>query len=85
VGFQVIGAGMFQALGKAFPALILSMARQILFLIPIVLVLPHIAGLDGVWFSFPIADASAFLITLVLFIKQIRNLKSEIGKAAWEG
>ncbi|OAA28372.1 multidrug transporter MatE [Kosmotoga arenicorallina S304] len=85
IGFQVIGAGMFQALGKAFPALILSMARQILFLIPIVLVLPHIAGLDGVWFSFPIADVSAFLITFVLFIKQIRNLKSEIGKAAWEG
>ncbi|WP_245612693.1 MATE family efflux transporter [Kosmotoga pacifica] len=81
IGFQVIGAGMFQALGKGLPALILSMARQILFLIPIVLILPYFFGLNGIWASFPIADALAFIVTFVLFLKEMKVFKVKIRKA----
>ncbi len=74
VGFQVVGGGFYQALGKALPSLILSMSRQILFLIPLVLILPHFYGLNGVWASFPLADALAFLFTIVMMVLEWREL-----------
>ncbi|MDX8360207.1 MATE family efflux transporter [Cytobacillus sp. IB215316] len=63
VGFQMVIGGVYQALGKAKPAFILSMARQVLFLIPLVLLLPRLYGLTGVWLAFPLADLFAFIIT----------------------
>ncbi len=60
IGFQVVGTTVFQALGMPKPAFILSMSRQLLFLLPLVLVLPKFYGLNGVWASFPISDFMAF-------------------------
>ncbi|TYB81563.1 MAG: MATE family efflux transporter [Kosmotoga sp.] len=77
VGIQVIGAGMFQALGKAVPALLLSMSRQILFLIPLILILPNFFGLNGIWISFPIADFSAFSVTMIFFLREMKKFKSQ--------
>ncbi|MFW6148649.1 MAG: MATE family efflux transporter [Atribacterota bacterium] len=77
VGIQVIGAGMFQALGKAIPALLLSMSRQILFLIPLILILPNFFGLNGIWISFPIADFSAFSVTMIFFLREMKKFKSQ--------
>ncbi|WP_240666522.1 MATE family efflux transporter [Longirhabdus pacifica] len=65
VGFQSIISGVFQALGKAMPALILSSARQILFLIPLILILPIYFGIYGVWLAFPVADILSFLLCFV--------------------
>lgn len=76
IGIQVIGAGMFQALGKAVPALLLSMSRQILFLIPLILILPNFFGLNGIWISFPIADFSAFSVTMILFLREMKKFKT---------
>ncbi|HPE69299.1 MAG TPA: MATE family efflux transporter [Thermotogota bacterium] len=73
IGFQVVGASLFQAIGKALPSLFLSMSRQILFLIPLVLVLPRFFELTGVWISFPLADFLAFGITLYMVIREIRH------------
>ncbi|MBU9712841.1 MATE family efflux transporter [Evansella tamaricis] len=73
IGAQVISGGLYQALGKAKPALILSMARQVLFLIPLVLILPHFLGVNGVWFAFPIADILSFTLSAVFFYRD-RNL-----------
>ncbi len=78
VGFQVIGAGMFQALGKAIPALLLSMSRQILFLIPLVLILSQHFGLNGIWFSFPIADFLAFSVTFFFFLREMKIFKRQM-------
>ncbi|MDZ7815280.1 MAG: MATE family efflux transporter [Planctomycetota bacterium] len=64
IGLQVIGASLFQALGKAFAAMFLSTSRQVLFLVPLILILPHYMGIDGVWWAFPIADVSATVITM---------------------
>ncbi|MDV2683394.1 MATE family efflux transporter [Alkalihalophilus lindianensis] len=69
VGVQVVAGGLYQALGKPKPALILSLSRQILFLIPLVLILPHFFGVSGVWMAFPIADGLSFVLATVLLYK----------------
>lgn len=69
IGFQMVTTGLYQALGKAKTSLMLSMSRQLLFLIPIVLTLPHLYGLKGVWMSFPIADLLALLLALIVLLK----------------
>lgn len=74
IGFQVIGASIFQALGKAGPALFLSMSRQVLLFLPLILLLPRVMGLPGVWFSFPAADILSALVTFVFFSRQMREL-----------
>lgn len=57
------------SLGKAKTSLILSMSRQLLFLIPLVLTLPHLYGVEGIWIAFPIADVLAFLFALLILLK----------------
>ncbi|MDO9573415.1 MAG: MATE family efflux transporter [Candidatus Contubernalis sp.] len=77
LGYQLIGAGIYQALGKPLPAMVLSMSRQVLFFIPMVLVLPIFFDLQGVWMAFPAADFLAFIVTFVLVRGEIRLLKNE--------
>jgi putative MATE family efflux protein len=74
VGYQHIAISLFQAFGKARPALFLTLFRQVLFLIPLVLILPRFFGLTGVWLSFPVADIISFIITYVLVAYTTRNL-----------
>jgi len=69
IGVQVVSGGLYQALGMAKPAMILSMARQVLFLIPLVLILPHFFGVSGVWLAFPLADLMAFLLSIIFLYK----------------
>ncbi|KIL43350.1 multidrug transporter MatE [Jeotgalibacillus alimentarius] len=64
IGFQMVTGGLYQALGKAKISFVLSMARQLIFLIPLVLILPTFLRLTGVWLAFPIADGLAFLLSL---------------------
>ena len=74
VGFQITGSAMFQALGKARPAFLLSLSRQVLLLIPMVSILPGFWGTKGVWLSFPLADGCAFMLTLYLFLRELKIL-----------
>ncbi len=76
VGFQAIGAGFFQSIGKAAPSIFLSMSRQILFLIPLILFLPLSMGITGIWVSFPIADFLAIIITAILLYREFRIIDS---------
>ncbi|HHV71594.1 MAG TPA: MATE family efflux transporter [Clostridia bacterium] len=80
IGIQVVGAGLFQALGKAFPSLLLSMLRQVLLFIPLALILPRIfnLGLWGIWLAFPAADLSATLITAFFTRNQMEKLVQEL-------
>lgn len=64
IGLQMVSGGVFQALGKARAAFVLSMSRQIFFLIPMLLTLPLMFGLTGVWLAFPISDLLSFLLSL---------------------
>ncbi len=74
VGFQIVGSSMFEALGKALPTHVLSMSRQILFLLPLVFVLPWFFGILGVWLSFATADILSAVVTAGLFIPTLYRL-----------
>jgi len=79
IALQLIGAAYFQAIGKAIPALLLTLTRQGFFFIPLVLILPLFIGEIGVWISFPIADILATLVTGYYLRKEIRlNLASKV-------
>ena len=81
VGFQLVAASMFQALGKAGRALFISTSRQVLFLIPLVLLLPrHISPpLNGVWTAAPVADFLSAVVTGLIFLGELRRMR-ERGK-----
>ena len=74
LGVQIIGTTLFQALGKIWPALILTLSRQVLILIPLVLLLPKFFGLNGIWTAFPIADFLSLGITLAMMRPLWRKL-----------
>ncbi len=69
VGIQMVAGGVFQALGKAREAFIASMARQVLFLIPLLFLLPPFLGLSGVWLAFPLADLLSFALAIWLIMR----------------
>ena len=75
IGIQMMGATMFLAMGRAIPALFLSLSRQIIFLIPLVLLLPLWMGLRGIFVAFPIADTVATAITLLMLAREFARLR----------
>lgn len=75
VGFQVVSTTLFQSIGKAKASIFLSLTRQVLFLIPLLLVLPPRMGLDGVWTAFPLSDLVATLVTAVMVSWQLTKFR----------
>ena len=73
VGIQLIGSAYFQAIGKAIPALLLTLTRQGFFFIPFLLVLPRYYGSFGVWISFPIAEFISTLVTAFFLQREVRK------------
>ena len=73
VGFQMIGTNFFQSLGMVKKSVILSLSRQILFLLPLLYVLPIWHGANGVWMSFPISDVLSALLTAILLRRLFRK------------
>lgn len=88
LAFSMIGSAFFQAIGKAGKALLLSLAKQGYFLIPLVLLLPMAFNLMGIWIAFPIADLGAAFISLVALRKanvRIFRLPSDLRKVRAKG
>ena len=73
VGIQLIGSAYFQAIGKAKPALLLTLSRQAFFFIPLLFSLPLFFGTLGVWLAFPLADFLATIVTVYFLNKAIRK------------
>lgn len=73
LGIQIMAANYFQCIGKIKVASILNLLRQIIILIPVMLLLSSLIGLDGIFIAVPIADFSAFVITVVLFIQSLKK------------
>jgi putative MATE family efflux protein len=89
VGYQAIGTSLFQAIGKAKPAVFLALSRQVLFLIPMVIILSRLFGLTGVWTSFPSADVVSFIVTFIMVTYEMRRLthrhEQEMATASFRG
>jgi Na+-driven multidrug efflux pump len=75
VGFNIVSGNFFQHIGKPKRAIILSVSRQLLFIVPLLFVLPPRVGVDGVWYSIPIADIASTLLAAVLLFLQLRKFK----------
>ena len=73
IAIQLIGAAYFQAVGKATPALLLTLSRQAFFFIPLIFILPLWYGELGVWMAFPASDVLSTLVTAYFLQKEIKN------------
>ncbi len=75
VGFNIVAGNFFQHIGKPKRAILLSVSRQMLFIVPLLFFLPPIYGVDGVWYAIPIADFVSTALAAVLLLLQIRKLR----------
>jgi len=80
VGFSIVVGNFFQCIGKAKRAIIISVSRQMLFIVPLLYTLPQHLGVDGVWYAIPIADALAALLAAALLAYQLRKLHKNPSK-----
>ncbi len=80
-GIQIPSGIFFQAIGKSIKSAVLSLSRQIAFLIPSMVILSSIFGLMGVLYAGPVADGLAFVIAIILIIFEVKKLKNESHKS----
>ncbi|HZK87437.1 MAG TPA: MATE family efflux transporter [Syntrophomonas sp.] len=85
VGFQIISSTYFQAVGKARQAIVLSLSRQVLFFIPLLLILPRFWGVEGVWWAAPIADFLAVSLSATMIYFEMRKLRQDELKSRPDG
>jgi putative MATE family efflux protein len=76
VGFQMVASNFFMSIGMSNKAIFLSMTRQVLFLIPCLLILPRLLGTLGIWISIPISDFVSTVVTTIVLVGQFRKFKS---------
>lgn len=74
IGFQIVSANYFQAVGKPKQAMFLSLSRQVILLIPAVLILPKFFGLNGLFMAGPIADIGSSMLTGLFLYRELKNL-----------
>lgn len=74
-GIQPMSSFFFSAIGKAQKGVLVSLTRQIIFLIPLILIFPMFIGIDGVMYAGPIADGAAAALAIFLLVRQLRELK----------
>ena len=74
-GFQMVTSNFFQSIGMAGKAIFLSLSRQVLFLLPFLLLFPHFWGINGIWMSIPAADLLSSVISAIMLRQQYRKFK----------
>lgn len=80
-GLQPVSSNFFASIGKAVKGIVLSMTRQIIFLVPLVLIFPLFLGVEGVMFAGPIADGAAGFLTILLIYREFKNMTVLESKA----
>ncbi|MBR5830959.1 MAG: polysaccharide biosynthesis C-terminal domain-containing protein, partial [Tidjanibacter sp.] len=85
VGFQMVASNFFQSIGMAHKAIFLSLSRQVLFLIPCLIVVPLWRGIEGVWMALPISDAIATVVATVLIAGLMRKFKKSPSTIGFKG
>ncbi len=73
IGFQMVATNLFQCLGMVHKSILLSLSRQLLFLVPAIYLLPTWFDVRGVWYSFPLSDFLAFFLTLIFIVGLLRK------------
>ena len=77
IGAQIVIATFFQSIGMAGKSILLSLTRQVIVLIPCLIILPKFFGVTGVWASMPVSDFVACVVSTAMILKQIKKFKSE--------
>ena len=75
IGIQMVSTNFFLSIGMAKKAIFLSLTRQLIFLIPFLIILPQYFGALGVWISLPSADFISTIVTLIVIIRQFATFK----------
>jgi len=75
VGFQMVSSNFFQSIGRSTLAVFLSASRQLLILVPLLVILPRIYGALGVWCAMPISDAMAAILSFIVLRKEMKKFK----------
>jgi Na+-driven multidrug efflux pump len=75
IGISILGAVYFQSIGSAKASMFLSLLRQVIILIPVILLVPKIYGINGVWISQPIADIGSMVIVGLFLLKEFKKQK----------
>ena len=78
VGFQVVAGNFFQSMGKAKIAVLLTLLRQVIILIPLLFILPNYFGLQGIWISMPVSDLCSAIIVVFFLLNQWKKLSDQI-------
>lgn len=77
VGYQMVVSNFFQSIGKAKISIVLSLSRQLLILLPLLLILPTMFGINGVWFSMPVSDTLSAIMATWIMIVHMRKFKKQ--------
>ena len=77
IGSQAVITNFFQSIGKAKISIFLSLSRQMIFLLPLLIALPPLMGIDGVWTAMPASDAIAFVVTWIVMIRYMRKFNQQ--------
>lgn len=77
IGIAITGSNFMQSIGKAKESMFISLLRQVILLIPLILILPRTFGLDGIWIAQPISDITATIVTAIILIKQFKEVEKE--------
>lgn len=75
-GFQIVSTNFFQSIGLVPQSIILSLSRQVVFMIPLLLTLPPLMGLTGIWICFPVSDIMASLLAAYMIIHRFRKINA---------
>lgn len=75
-GVQLISSNFFSAIGKPIKGILLSLSRQVIFLIPLMLILPIFLGINGIMFAAPVADTIAFLFSIFMVRKEFHKMQA---------
>ena len=75
VGYQMVSTNFFQSIGMAKKSIFLALSRQLLFLVPFLIVMPRLLGTDGVWLSIPMADFVAIIVTTVMLRRELKKMR----------
>ncbi len=76
VGAQIVSSNFFSSIGKAVIGIFLSLTRQFIFLLPLMILFPLFIGIDGIMYSAPIADFASFIVAVLLVIREFRKMQT---------